>query len=544
MTLFPNASDVGRTVRRVAKRWARALRSPVDDYRRRCVDFRLAEFRNGPSVASAKTVVYDGTFDNPNHWLRCAITSRALGLASARQYAFTGRFADARVRRMFARWGNIDVRRLIGSEAPSKKNREEADAILDSARSPQAFLEWRFDCGLPASDVYDSLLKRQRRGTLDFADPNISLMIAEILATHDAAARMFDEIRPDIYVASHTASANTAYGAVLWAAISRGIETIVPWGAAQSLRLYRVRKWADAHAWASVLTCDQLRRLSPEKKRELERLGRTYIDARVGGEVADASADYAYRRPKTYVDRAALCAQFGWSPTTPIVAIYASVWFDNPHVFGMTSFADFDDWLRLSARVASKVTGINFLFKPHPSEQFYGGPKLAEMLQREQTSANVAMCPDGWNGSAVIGAVDAIVTLHGTIGVEASVLGVPVMTAGPGWYDHLGFTKMISTREEYESALGIRWWDARQAEEASRLAALFAGWYFAPQADGCDISFGEDHEGHGNLTKIIELVDQRRRSLESEATEIGAWWNSGTENYYSFKMGRRFGLSV
>jgi hypothetical protein len=44
---------------------------------------------------------------------------------------------------------------------------------------------------------------------------------------------------------------------------------------------------------------------------------------------------------------------------------------------------------------------------------------------------------------------DYVVTVRGTVGIEAALFGIPVVTAGTGRYDRRGFTLDSPTREEY-----------------------------------------------------------------------------------------------
>jgi hypothetical protein len=525
---------------RVGDRILRLLHRPVENARRARADALMSQFAAGGSAPCVESVVYDGTYDNANYWFRCSIVRRALGLASTRQTAFTGQYSAEAVRRTFERWGITDVRKLGQFGGPRKQaNITEAQELFVSARAPEDILSWRFSCGLPASDVYDALLKRQRRGTLDLKDPRLPQTVADILDTFDAAANLFDDINPKLYLASHTASGHTAYGAILWAALTRGIEAIIPWGAYDTLRFYRIHRWSDVYTWANVPKRSDIAALSPPRAEQLARRGRDYIKARITGQTDDAAAVYAYRVRAMDVDRISVARRFGWSPDAPIVAIYASVWFDNPHVFGMSAFTDFDDWLSLTARVAAATPQINYLFKAHPSEEFYGGPTLADMLSRLPHAPNVALCPNDWNGRFVMEAVDGIVTLHGTIGVEAAANGIPVLAAGPGWYDHLGFVRRSTTRGDYIRDLAHAWWLDCPREEARRTAEMFAGWYFSRHDDGRQIRFGEDHEGSRNYPLVIAALEHSRNDLEAEADDVNAWWRSQEQHYHTFRMRQR-----
>lgn len=497
---------------------------------------KLDAFARGGSEPIAKRVLIDSTFDNPNYWLRVSIVRRAFGTAKAEEMALTGQYSLKSVKSTLQRLGIDDIHSVMDPAAPDAARLDEAQRLVASVRSAREFVDWRFECGLPASDVYDAVLRRQRRGTIDLDDPGLAAKIADVLRVHDVAAAVFDKTRPDILVISHNASGNTAYGAILWAAVSRGIDVIVPWGGLGELRFFRIRTWQDGYRWANVPTRDDIEHLSPEKTDALAALGRDYIAARLGGRADDVSAVYAYRRPNVTLSRRDIAARFDWDPEKPIIAVYASIWFDNPHVFGMDAYTDFNDWLSYTLEIANKTTNVNWLFKPHPSEFYYGGPTLADMVARLPSSPNVAVCPPDWNGRAVLDAVDAVTTLHGTVGMEATAIGRPVLVAGPGWYEHLGFVRKATSRDEFAAVLQTPWWQGMDVAGNRRRAEVFAGWYSSRPLDGRSFAYGEDHEGGSLWGAIDRLVETNSADLANEAADVRAWWLSGEPHYHTYRM--------
>jgi hypothetical protein len=75
------------------------------------------------------------------------------------------------------------------------------------------------------------------------------------------------------------------------------------------------------------------------------------------------------------------------------------------------------------------------------------------------------LLPSNLHTGSVLSAADAVVTCGGTIGIEASSSGIPVVLAARPPYAGKGFTSEPSTAEEYEDLL------ARRIEELERLTA-------------------------------------------------------------------------
>jgi hypothetical protein len=70
--------------------------------------------------------------------------------------------------------------------------------------------------------------------------------------------------------------------------------------------------------------------------------------------------------------------------------------------------------------------------------------------------------------------MDYCLTVRGTIGMEAASLGIPVLTAGTGRYDHKGFTIDVESREAYRERLARIEEIPPLSAEARELAERFA----------------------------------------------------------------------
>lgn len=484
---------------------------------------------NAPPLC--KRILFDATYDNPNYWLRVSLVRRALGTAAANEAALLGTYSVKSVSRTLDRLGIVNRFDLTAHARDEACYMVEAKRKLSAVHSPREFVDTVFDCGIPAVDIYDGALKRQRLGSIDLSDVRLPGIVAETLRAHDAAAAILDEFKPDVFVTSHTASGNTPYGAIVWAALSRGIDVLVPWGTAGQPRFFRLKSWDDCYAWSNTLEPSDLDTLSPAQLDELAASGRRYLDARLSG-TTDTAAALAYVRPQTAVGRESLGRQLGWNPSAPIVCVYASVWFDNPHVFGMEAFTDFEDWLMLTHELATRTPDINFIFKPHPSELFYGGPSLSQMFAKRPEAPNIAVADHGWNGRELLSCIDAVVTLHGTVGVEAGGLGIPVLAGAPGWYDRLGFVRRAADRDEYCRLMSQRWWDGWDGAQARRRAEIFAGWHFGANLER--LRCGEDHDGASLWPMIAEVVRAQRAEFEAEAELVRKWWLTGETNLFRF----------
>ena len=106
---------------------------------------------------------------------------------------------------------------------------------------------------------------------------------------------------------------------------------------------------------------------------------RGYLSARLEGRADDTAAVVSFSQRKDEIDRENLFRRFGWDPKKPVVAVYASNYFDFPHKSGMSRFRDFEDWIVTTHAVAKVTPAFNWLFKAHPLDERFGGVTLTDI---------------------------------------------------------------------------------------------------------------------------------------------------------------------
>lgn len=120
---------------------------------------------------------------------------------------------------------------------------------------------------------------------------------------------------------------------------------------------------------------------------------------------------------------------------------------DAPHVYGINLFPDFFSWLDFIGNLSNNA-GVQFLLKPHPSERQDSStifdtlknryPKLV-ILPRNVTNADIIQM-----------GIDAVLTVYGTVALEYSQYGIPVITASSvGPYSTWEFCYNPSSVREY-----------------------------------------------------------------------------------------------
>jgi hypothetical protein len=384
---------------------------------------RLDRFsRAGEARWSGGPVLVDGAWDNTNYWLRYAILRRALGLDAAREIAMPGAFSRRRVDAAFDALGIRERADAAVSPAQLRRWRPEARRLLAATTTPDDILCWQLPDALPPVIIYDGLLKRQRRGTVWLAHPMVEDHVAEALAAVDNARRIVETHRPGLMVLSHPTDFH--FGTLAWTALSRGVRVLLLQGDFGVLRAISMRKPEDIFAYPLRPSATEMDAASPVQQQSLERTGTAYLESRLSGRTADISAIYAFKRRQDRITRRDIAAVNSWDQAKPMVVVFAPNWFDYPHFCGPTEYRDYADWVAVTLAVARETTDVNWLFKSHPCDEWYGridGTRLVDMLGTPP--AHMAMVDAKWAGRDLLEAVDGLLTFHGLGGIEAASLG-------------------------------------------------------------------------------------------------------------------------
>ena len=479
-------------------------------------------------------VLIDSQWDNPNYWFRTALLRAALGLPNGREVAVLGEFRQRQCLGTLKHFGierHISFPHIIIDMAAIKT---QARALVANCRSADDVLAWRLPGDMPAAMIYDAILKRQRLASLDVTRRDFEDLVEESLAGIARAQSLIDSHDFKLVVVSHTLS--FTYGAIAWLALKRGIPVVLPFGLFGVMRMTFMRYPEDLFSFYDRPNCVEMDALPPQRAEAMRAIGRRYLESRFGGYADDLASVYAYNRNSVNIDRKSLCYQFGWDPAKPIVGFYASNWYDWPHQLGMTQFRDFLDWTIETFRIAGETPQFNWLFKPHPCEEWFGGISLATILSNMPCADHIRLTEKNWNNTAVMQCIDALVTYHGTAGIEFASLGKPVLVPDRGKYDDCGFVRVAMDRTEYLALLRFSWWDVLDVNEVRARAELFAGWWFcAPSWQG-KFLLADDSRQDALYGIIPNLLRDNLEVVDREIASLRDWLAAGHRYSHTFKM--------
>lgn len=144
----------------------------------------------------------------------------------------------------------------------------------------------------------------------------------------------------------------------------------------------------------------------------------------------------------------------------PTVVVYSHILWDANMFYGEDLFDDQQQWFVETLKAAVENPRANWVIKLHPDTVWKrkrdhvageGGETamIAEHIGRLPAHVRVLEPETTISTRALFDATDVGVTIRGSVGVELPCLGIPVLTAGTGFYSGRGFTVDSATRAEY-----------------------------------------------------------------------------------------------
>lgn len=514
------------------KVWTRQLASYSD--RRQaahlCQEVDSLYHRLGPVPAGTgpRVVIAEGMWDNPNHFFRLRLFLEALpGIKNLRLIGVLRRKND-RTRHTLAALGFREFVFIEEEEFRTEDFLSQARTLLKGVHTPANLLTLSLPLGLPAYTYYDTVLKNARHPQPPLDDPLWLLNLAETLRNLSIYDQLLDRHEAAHVVLSHPWK--NEFATLLWTALQRRIPAYHLTGYCEGIRVRRFCDPADFFTPVEHLSYSEYSALPLTVRDRLRKEGIVYLAQRQSGTSTDINARYAFRPDVRSSTRDQARQSLGGKPNRPLVIIYSHVWYDFPHTFAMRNFSDFLDWMRFTITQISKVDEVDWILKPHPTEQWYGGFRLADLL--DKLPPHVRLVPDSTDSLTAMMAADAVVTVHGTIALEAVAHGLPVIAADRSYYSDWGFVHLANSREHYAELLAsvALLPIPTTQQQADALACTALALAPTPQAVGV-IDLRCDSSGTVLYEDILARHTNGVNSLNSEGATLRTWLQGNSSSY-------------
>lgn len=512
--------------------WQAFLRSRTDklvaSYLRKKVE---AYYRKqGPISLSkgSRTILADGMWDNPNHFFRLRLFLQAL--PNIEEYRLLGviRYQNDRTRKTLEAFGFRDFVCIEESRYKTSSYLSQARILLEQVESHEDLINLELPFGLPAYTYYDTVLKYAR----DPQPPIDSKLWLEVLAETLRDIDIFEEVMRNNDVEQVVLSHpwKIEFSTLMWAALRRKITSYHLTGFCESIRVRKLCNTSDYYMPVECLPYEQYIDLPANVRRQLAFAGAKYLAERQTGDASDINTRHSFRPDIRIETRTEARKALGGQQDRPLVIIYAHAWFDFPHTYGMLNFTDFLDWVKFTIGRISTINTVDWVLKPHPLEQWYGGVELKNIAGA--LPSHVRLSPAHVDSQTLIKAADAIVTVHGTVGLEAAAQGVRVIAADQSYYSDWGFVHVASSREHYADLLAsvVQLSAPTETQQNDALSCLYLMLAPTPK-QVASINLRCDSSGSILYQDIVDLFGSRAVDVDAERKNLYTWVISDFMSY-------------
>jgi hypothetical protein len=424
----------------------------------------------------------------------CLAAMKAVARTYDVSYSTIGRYVSRRSRRIFTR--------------------------LSSSLTRDAMFRFRY-LGVNVGELAWSSLNRYMKGyiiDLERMRPEEEQLFREyfyaaLVNTH-AAQAAFRRRTPQSVYTSHGVYVD--YAPPMTISILSGVKTI-SWasGYSNSLHYFTVPKGTNKLELRGISEGEWKRRLArPLGEVEQRRLDR-YITERY----YDFSArDIKITAPP--MERVEIRRALGIENDKPVVCLFAHINWDACFDLGTMLFASANQWVVESLRKMLTITDVNWLVRVHPGERTDGSLYTTDDLIKREFPSLPSHIKVLWhdanvNSLSIFRVVDVGITIFGTVGVELSLLGKPVILAGNAHFSGKGFTIDPKSRTEYLALLERAGQIGPLAPEKLEMARQYAYSYFVErQIPLNQLDKARGHWGDVDIGKIADMLPGRDPVLD------------------------------
>jgi hypothetical protein len=337
----------------------------------------------------------------------------------------------------------------------------ESQRLLSGLRGQQDILDLSMHGIHFGPNIYAGYLRKHFVGAMHPSGPGAREILEESLDNLALARRTLERFSPDLLLLSHSDyhSFGAFFKTFLHANVPALIGTLYGDGRVGG-RLYACLSDFEDEPRNYAFACtpqtwqEAVQNYSAQDDAQVE----AYLKKRFAGD--DNSFNGDYHKSTTRLQKEALLQQLGAThPFKASALIAAHLLWDDATSSYRNVYCDYASWLRRTLEIAGNNPDVLWIVKAHPSELHMGTKDRVRDIVRDvfgnQLPSHIVFldADTHLNTYSLIEAVDAVVTVRGTIGFEAACLGRTVINAGTGPYTAQGFNREFTRASDYEHCL-------------------------------------------------------------------------------------------
>lgn len=473
----------------------------------------------------------DGIWDNPNQYIRLITFIAAIPKKDRVSLAAILRGRDDR---------SLSTLKAIGfrkfffiEDVPiTRSDRKKASCLLKNVKSHRDILNIKFDDGYMPFIVYDTVLKITK-------SPQTSLNSEQWLESFSDSFRLkrfYEEIFKNNNIRNMALShaRKNEFAMAFFIALKNKINCYHIYSMYESMRIKKIKNKTDLIAPSERITYKEFISLDLNTREELSNEGEKYLASKKSRLNTDINEKLAYlTTTKGLKNINNIRNKIG---SKKCIIVFCHCWYDFPHCYGMKNFTDFKDWTLKTYEIAKQSKDFFWIFRAHPGEKWYGGFFLKNLLKN--LPSNVIIIDEDISVDEILKFAYLVITAHGTIALEASAQGLPVICADKTLFDDWHFANFSSSRKNYISQISsISNSKYKVTNEMRKQARAFLYLAIAPNKRNFDgLRLPADHLRFYKLYKNLKyLINFSKDKLDKESKLIYEWTKSKNKNYCIYK---------
>ena len=361
---------------------------------------------------------------------------------------------------LYRKMGAVEFVYLLDALGPGLH--PETARLMAGLASVKDLLELTYKSLFVGKFVLSTLMRKTRRGEFDLSDGatrlQINAALSQSLKYTDCAYKTIRSLRPSL--AAFYDRGYSPDGEFFSAAINKNVPAMTMnsahRGGMMMFKRYNQTNADRHHATMAPSTWENLRSF-PFSDSNWNEAKTELVDAYTKGEWYD---DVGTQFDRSSITGPELAKHLDLDPNKKIAVLFVHMFWDATFFWGEDLFDGYEDWFVQSLKSMAKNDEVNWIIKLHPANKvkaqrdgFKGRDVEYDAIERAigELPAHIKVLPadTGISTLSLFESIDYCVTVRGTVGIEAASLGIPVITAGTGRYDGLGFTVDHGSREDY-----------------------------------------------------------------------------------------------
>tara|TARA_X000000950_G_scaffold41682_1_gene45715 strand:+ start:21838 stop:23400 length:1563 start_codon:yes stop_codon:yes gene_type:complete len=489
----------------------------------------LSYFSSYNQSNASKSVLLEGFWHNYNHFFRLNVFLRGLFLKS--NYKL--------IAILYKKDNSFRLFKLMGvkkfyflEDLPiQKKDIEQAKNLLKKIKSHSEIFNLVLPYNIPIDIIYDTVSKDCRHPQPDLNDKKWVEKLSDVFRLIRFYKKIFNENKIEHLILSHPYK--NEYGVALWLAIKEKIKCYHLTGNYEVMRVKKFNKSEDFYQPFEALNYKKYLSLSKLKKDELLKKSLNFFEFKKTSSNTDINHQLAYN----IQNNSSILKKFNIPKSRKVILVACHSWYDFSHAFGMRNFTDFYDWIYEIINIIPEIKDVSWIFKTHPTENWYDGFKLNQL--KLIIPKNVIILNNEYSIDQVLNITNCVITYHGTIALEATSRGLPVLCADKSYYSDWNFCYVASSRklfiDKIKAIKKLRKPNIYQINKSKIFAYLSLG----PNSNDLnedEFTLPADHLSKFILIqRMLTFIIFKNSILTKQYKLINRWINSDSENLSIFQ---------